>query len=205
MSSPDHATSASGQADAMNSGLYLGALSGRCRDRDRSRTVFLSVFDLFKIGIGPSSSHTMGPMTAATAFSTRCSATTGRARPAPGRPHRLPACTARSPIPASAMAPTGPSSSALPAQTPDDRRSRPMPTRSSTTITAEKRITPPGHPSYRFDPATDLVLDKKTPLPGHANGMAFYAYDGDDQLLLQPRLLFDWRRLRRLRRGAAAR
>ena len=27
--------------------------------------MFLSVFDLFKIGIGPSSSHTMGPMTAA--------------------------------------------------------------------------------------------------------------------------------------------
>ena len=30
--------------------------------------MFLSVFDLFKIGIGPSSSHTMGPMTAAVRF-----------------------------------------------------------------------------------------------------------------------------------------
>jgi L-serine dehydratase len=30
--------------------------------------VFLSVFDIFKIGIGPSSSHTMGPMTAASRF-----------------------------------------------------------------------------------------------------------------------------------------
>ncbi len=30
--------------------------------------MFLSVFDLFKIGIGPSSSHTMGPMTAAAMF-----------------------------------------------------------------------------------------------------------------------------------------
>jgi L-serine dehydratase len=30
--------------------------------------VFLSVFDLFKIGIGPSSSHTMGPMTAGARF-----------------------------------------------------------------------------------------------------------------------------------------
>ncbi|MBN9335400.1 serine dehydratase beta chain, partial [Devosia sp.] len=28
----------------------------------------LSVFDVFKIGIGPSSSHTMGPMTAAGRF-----------------------------------------------------------------------------------------------------------------------------------------
>src|SRR6185312_3045180 len=30
--------------------------------------MFLSVFDLFKIGIGPSSSHTMGPMVAADRF-----------------------------------------------------------------------------------------------------------------------------------------
>ncbi|WP_280515057.1 serine dehydratase beta chain, partial [Aureimonas endophytica] len=30
--------------------------------------MFLSVFDLYKIGIGPSSSHTMGPMTAAARF-----------------------------------------------------------------------------------------------------------------------------------------
>ena len=30
--------------------------------------MFLSVFDLFKIGIGPSSSHTMGPMVAAHRF-----------------------------------------------------------------------------------------------------------------------------------------
>ena len=27
-----------------------------------------SVFDLFKLGVGPSSSHTMGPMTAAVRF-----------------------------------------------------------------------------------------------------------------------------------------
>jgi L-serine dehydratase len=30
--------------------------------------MFLSIFDVFKIGIGPSSSHTMGPMTAANRF-----------------------------------------------------------------------------------------------------------------------------------------
>ena len=30
--------------------------------------MFLSVFDLFKVGIGPSSSHTMGPMVAAARF-----------------------------------------------------------------------------------------------------------------------------------------
>ncbi len=30
--------------------------------------MFLSVFDVFKIGVGPSSSHTMGPMSAANRF-----------------------------------------------------------------------------------------------------------------------------------------
>src|SRR5690606_11559635 len=37
-------------------------------NREKSAPMFLSVFDLFKIGIGPSSSHTMGPMTAAARF-----------------------------------------------------------------------------------------------------------------------------------------
>ena len=30
--------------------------------------MFLSIFDIFKIGVGPSSSHTMGPMVAAERF-----------------------------------------------------------------------------------------------------------------------------------------
>ncbi len=30
--------------------------------------MFLSVFDMFKVGVGPSSSHTMGPMVAAAQF-----------------------------------------------------------------------------------------------------------------------------------------
>jgi L-serine dehydratase len=30
--------------------------------------LFLSVFDIFKVGVGPSSSHTMGPMSAAARF-----------------------------------------------------------------------------------------------------------------------------------------
>nr|WP_018954332.1 serine dehydratase beta chain [Thioalkalivibrio sulfidiphilus] len=33
--------------------------------------MFISVLDLFKIGIGPSSSHTMGPMVAAGNFAKR--------------------------------------------------------------------------------------------------------------------------------------
>ena len=35
------------------------------------RNVRLSVFDMFKVGIGPSSSHTVGPMRAACLFTDR--------------------------------------------------------------------------------------------------------------------------------------
>ncbi|MGH3254339.1 MAG: serine dehydratase beta chain [Streptosporangiaceae bacterium] len=42
----------------------------------------ISVFDLFKVGIGPSSSHTVGPMKAA---SPRCCTTTSGSSPAPRR------------------------------------------------------------------------------------------------------------------------
>ncbi|MFH8838271.1 serine dehydratase beta chain [Streptomyces sp. NPDC017868] len=37
----------------------------------RSPSVAISVFDLFSIGIGPSSSHTVGPMRAARMFARR--------------------------------------------------------------------------------------------------------------------------------------
>lgn len=40
--------------------------------------MFVSVFDIFKIGVGPSSSHTMGPMVAARAFVKRLEAELGR-------------------------------------------------------------------------------------------------------------------------------
>ena len=47
----------------------------------------LSVFDLFKIGIGPSSSHTVGPMRAAAALPARArDARPARARPRGSRP-----------------------------------------------------------------------------------------------------------------------
>src|SRR5688572_5015139 len=43
-------------------------------DRRQTGTVPVSVFDLFSIGIGPSSSHTVGPMRAARRFITALAA-----------------------------------------------------------------------------------------------------------------------------------
>lgn len=54
---------------------YPGACSPSCGASDTARGVqygpmpsYISVLDLFSVGIGPSSSHTVGPMRAATAF-----------------------------------------------------------------------------------------------------------------------------------------
>lgn len=146
--------------------------------------MFLSVFDLFKIGIGPSSSHTMGPMTAGTRFLDEI-LSGDWPRPAGSKVVRLGASLHGS------LAYTGIGHGSdravvlglagLTPVTVDPDTSDAIVER----IKAEKRISPPGHPTYRFDPAVDLVLDKKTPLTGHANGMAFYAYDAVGELLLK--------------------
>ncbi|MCO5084996.1 MAG: L-serine ammonia-lyase [Rhizobiaceae bacterium] len=146
--------------------------------------MFLSVFDLFKIGIGPSSSHTMGPMTAAARFLDELKGNEWP-RPAGVKVDRLGASlhgslaytgighgTDRAVV----LGLTGLTPLTVDPDAVDEVIAR---------VTAEKRVSPPGHPAYRFDPATDLVLDKKTPLTGHANGMAFYAYDASDRMLLK--------------------
>ncbi|MEQ1952623.1 L-serine ammonia-lyase [Mesorhizobium sp. CN2-181] len=146
--------------------------------------MFLSVFDLFKIGIGPSSSHTMGPMTAARRFLDEV-AGDDWPRPAGTKVGRLGASLHGS------LAYTGighGSDRAVILGLAGETPTTVDPDKSDAQIDkikAEKRVSPPGHPSYRFDPAVDLVLDKKTPLPGHANGMTFYAYDTDDHLILR--------------------
>ena len=146
--------------------------------------MFLSVFDLFKIGIGPSSSHTMGPMTAAARFLDEI-LNGDWPRPAGTPVARVGASLHGS------LAYTGIGHGTdravilgldglIPTTVDPDKMDV-----IAERIAAEKRVSPPGHPSYRFDPATDLVLDKKTPLTGHANGMAFYAYDPAGNVLLK--------------------
>jgi L-serine dehydratase len=52
-------------------------------------------------------------------------------------------------------------------------------------VEAEGMVHPAGHPAYRFRPAQDLVFDKTNRLPGHTNGLQFFAYDSDGTLLLR--------------------
>jgi L-serine dehydratase len=146
--------------------------------------LFLSVFDLFKIGIGPSSSHTMGPMTAAARFLDEI-LTGDWPRPAGAKVDRVGASLHGS------LAYTGVGHGTDRAVMLGLYGLTPVTVDPDQTdgiveqISRDKRVSPEGHPSYRFDPGIDLVLDKKTPLLGHANGMAFYAYDVSDRLLLK--------------------
>src|SRR5206468_2834259 len=52
-------------------------------------------------------------------------------------------------------------------------------------VDARGQVTPPGHPTYRFRPAVDLVFDRKVALPDHPNGMQFFAFDAAGGLLLK--------------------
>ncbi|KKB07214.1 serine dehydratase [Devosia geojensis] len=146
--------------------------------------MFLSVFDVFKIGIGPSSSHTMGPMTAANRFLEELkSADDPRARNA--RPAALTVSLHGS------LAFTGVGHGTdravilglcgeNPKSVDPDRMDAMV-----AAVEASGAVSPPGHGTYRFRPARDLVFDRKVPLPGHPNGLQFSAYDTDGQLLLR--------------------
>lgn len=138
--------------------------------------MFLSVFDIFKIGIGPSSSHTMGPMVAAARFLDDLRGGGDRI-PGAGELYGLRASLHGS------LAFTGKGHATdravilglcgLKPDTLDPDRVE--------EIEAEVRRTgfvrPEGLPALRFDPDKDLVFDYGPPLSGHANGLVLTACD----------------------------
>ena len=146
--------------------------------------MFLSVFDIFKIGVGPSSSHTMGPMTAAARFLEDLR--TGREKePGAGDLAALGASLHGS------LAFTGKGHATdravilgfagfVPATLDPDRAEV-----IEAAIRADGMVTPPDLPPLRFDPDRDLVFDYGPPLPGHANGMILRAFDTAGQLYLE--------------------
>lgn len=146
--------------------------------------MFLSVFDVFKIGIGPSSSHTMGPMSAASRFLALLQSNEWP-RPQGVRVRALKASLHGS------LAYTGighGTGKAVVLGLNGEEPNSVDPDRIDAIVTeVEQRrfVSPPGHPEYVFNPATDLVFDRKNPLPGHANGMSISAFDANDRLLLQ--------------------
>jgi len=146
--------------------------------------MFLSVFDVFKIGIGPSSSHTMGPMSAANRF---LALLLSNEWPRPTGAHVAALKVSLHGSLAFTGIGHGTGRAVIlglmgeePASVDPDRMDAII-----EDVERTGRVTPPGHPAYEFQPKTDLIFDKKQPLPGHANGMSFSAFDRDGRLLLK--------------------
>ena len=138
--------------------------------------MFLSVFDLFKVGIGPSSSHTMGPMVAAARF-------LDSLRAAPFRPRGLRASLHGS------LAFTGKGHATDRAVvlgfagfTPDTMDAAEAEA-ALARIAATRTVSPEGLGDLVFDPERDLIFDYDRPLPGHANGMVLMATDAQGDVI----------------------
>ncbi len=141
--------------------------------------MFISTFDIFKIGIGPSSSHTMGPMVAAARFLTELkdrddlTVATLRVRLSgslafTGKGH----ATDRAVI----LGLLGLTPDNLDPDQVDDLLAK---------VGSEKRLHIPGHGTTRFNPEQDLIFDYGPSLPGHANGMKLSAHDEVGDPLLE--------------------
>lgn len=140
----------------------------------------ISVFDLFKIGIGPSSSHTVGPMVAARRFSLALV------------DHQLTDSTARLKVELlGSLGATGKGHGSdtavllgLEGEHPTTVDVEKIEARLAT-IRSRKNITLPNGAGLRFNEARDLVMHKRRTLAFHPNGMLFTAFDGTGNVLLQ--------------------
>lgn len=134
----------------------------------------LSVFDLFRVGIGPSSSHTVGPMRAAGMFVRRL-ATAGALERVAGLRVEL----------FGSLGATGHGHGSVPAvvlglaghdpETVDPRSVAPE----IAGITQAGQLSLPDGPTIAFQPDRDVILHRRRTLPGHSNGMLFSAFDSD--------------------------
>ena len=146
--------------------------------------MFLSVFDIFKIGVGPSSSHTMGPMTAAGMFLDALRGGADRI-PGAGEPSRL-SCSLHGSLAFTGKGHATDRAVALglagqnPRDVDPDEAERIL-----ERLAEDKTVTPGGLPPLAFDPEADIVFDYGPPLAGHANGMKLFAHDAAGNLALE--------------------
>ncbi|MGI9294666.1 MAG: serine dehydratase beta chain, partial [Pseudomonadales bacterium] len=138
----------------------------------------ISAFELFSIGIGPSSSHTVGPMRAALYFAenlrnsgqlqrvARVKAEMFGSLGATGKGHGTRAAVLMG----------------LEGEAPENIDITTMPERLDA-IRSDSKLTLPGMHTIHFDYAGDLLFHRKKSLPYHPNGMVFTAFDDAQQVI----------------------
>ncbi|MEW2545528.1 L-serine ammonia-lyase [Streptomyces sp. NPDC047002] len=140
----------------------------------------ISVFDLFSIGIGPSSSHTVGPMRAARMFAGRLKnegllvhtaslhAELYGSLGATGHGHGTPKAVL--------LGLEGNAPRTVDVERADEEAER---------ISTSGRLRLLGAHEIAFDASKDLVLHRRKRLPYHANGMRITAYGAAGETLLE--------------------
>lgn len=138
----------------------------------------LSVLDLFSIGVGPSSSHTVGPMRAAARFvnELREAGLLYSTRRVEAELYGSLAATAAGHASDRAVV------LGLEGEDPETV-DIPYATGRMDALRAERTIRLGGEHEVAFDVDRDLLLHVGDTLPGHPNGMRFTAYDADRQAL----------------------
>ena len=138
----------------------------------------ISLFDLFSIGIGPSSSHTVGPMRASNAFlqllkqknylkqTTRVKVALYGSLALTGKGHGTDKAILNG----------------LEGKSPETVVPESMIPRMKQIIATQKLLLA-GKKEITFDDHRDLVFLQKELLPKHTNGMHFYAFNQNDDLL----------------------
>lgn len=137
----------------------------------------ISCFDMFKIGIGPSSSHTVGPMRAAASFAEGLAATGQAARVTRVRAQLFGSLGATGHGHGSRTAVM----LGLEGEHPETVDTRAAGHRTQA-IEQNRRIHlgSADGPEVDFDPDEDLVLHRTKRLDFHTNGMTFTAWQGDE-------------------------
>lgn len=140
----------------------------------------ISVFDLFTIGIGPSSSHTVGPMRAAAMFvdSLANEGLLGKTASLRVQLYGSLGATGRGHGTHKAVV------LGLEGETPEAVDVDAIPARMQR-LEEVRQLTLGGSRTIDFDLRVDLVFEKRESLPGHPNGMRFVAADGDGATLLE--------------------
>ncbi len=130
----------------------------------------ISLLDLFRIGLGPSSSHTVGPMRAANAFLQALSGQEAEVARLIATAYGSLAWTGKGHATDRAML-LGLAGCRPDAIGPDEAA------RLAADIVATHRLRLPGGREIEFDPARDVIFDREAQFTRHTNAMRFAAYD----------------------------